>query len=70
MQSNVIPAPEAARRKDCSRQTIYNALSRGDLSEISYGSTRLVLLDEKWKEWMPANRGGRALGDQHQSPEA
>jgi hypothetical protein len=59
MEPNVIPAPEAARRKDCSRQTIYNALDRGDLTEVSFQDSRLVLVDEKWEDWTPAMRGGR-----------
>ena len=59
MDPNVIPAPEAARRKDCSRQTIYNALDRDDLTEVSFEKSRLVVMDEKWDEWAPAMRGRR-----------
>jgi hypothetical protein len=57
-----IPASEAARRKECSTQTIYNALGRGDLNEVNFpGSrTRLVAVDETFRAWEPAETGRRA----------
>jgi len=62
MKPNVLPVPEAARQKCCTRQTIYNALTREDLTEATFEdvNTRLVLLDSKWTSWQPAQRGRRA----------
>ncbi len=56
---NVIPATEAARKKRCSIQSIYNALDRGDLSEIRMGSHRLVARDPKYQRFVVKETGGR-----------
>jgi len=56
---NVLPAAEVARRKGCTTQTVYNALSRGDLTDASVGTHRLVLLDAKFEQWEPKETGGR-----------
>jgi len=57
-----LPVSEAARRKGCSTQTIYNALERGDLNEVGFpgSSTRLVAVDEAFESWAPAETGRRA----------
>jgi hypothetical protein len=51
----------AAEKKGCSRQTIYNALDRGDLTEGSLRNSnmRLVVKDEAWEEWEPTDTGRR-----------
>jgi hypothetical protein len=56
-----LPAAEAARRKGCSTQTIYNALNRGELNEVNFpGSrSRLVATDEAWRSWTPKETGRR-----------
>jgi len=56
-----IPVSEAARRKECSTQTIYNALERGDLNEVNFpgSSTRLVAIDDTFRAWGPAETGRR-----------
>ena len=59
MQANVLPVPAAAEEKGCTRQTIYNALDRGELTETRIGNTRLVLLDAQWKVWTPKDTGRR-----------
>ena len=60
--SPLIPCSEAARRKGCSTQTIYNALSRGDLLEVGFeGSrTRMVAVDHRFEKWTPQETGRRA----------
>lgn len=59
--ATTIPVSEAARRKECSRQTIYNALERGDLNEVTFpgSSTRLVAVDGRFRGWKPAETGRR-----------
>lgn len=62
MDTDVIPCSEAARRKDCSTQTIYNALDRGQLNEVQFeGSrTRMVAVDAAFEAWTPLETGRRA----------
>lgn len=61
MDTNVIPCSEAARRKDCSTQTIYNALDSGTLTEVNFeGSrSRMVAVNDEFQEWTPAETGRR-----------
>jgi len=55
-----IPVSEAARRKGCSTQTIYNALERGELNAVNFpASARLVAVDEAFREWQPKETGRR-----------
>lgn len=42
---------EAARSKKTSRQAIYKALNEKRLTELSVGSTRLVVLDKKFQDF-------------------
>lgn len=46
---DVLSVPVAAEEKDCSRQTIYNALDRGALNGLRTGNTRLVIRDEAYQ---------------------
>jgi hypothetical protein len=61
MDTNVIPCSEAARRKDCSTQTIYNALDTGTLTEVNFeGSrSRMVAVDDDFEAWEPVDTGRR-----------
>jgi hypothetical protein len=64
-EAQLLPPSEAAREKDCSRQTIYNALDRGDLNGLSFKPpgrvrrTRLVKVDAAFQAWHPKETGGR-----------
>ena len=59
MEPNVIPAAEAARRKGCTTQAIYNAVERGVLNGVRVGTSRLIALDEKWDAYAVKETGGR-----------
>lgn len=68
MDPNVIPASEAARRKGCTAQAIYNAIGRGDLTAVRMGRSWLVATDEKWEAYAVRETGGRLhrqYRDQH-----
>lgn len=56
---NVTPVAEAARAKGCTRQTVYNAIERGDLNGVRVGGSRLVMLDEKFDAYQVQETGGR-----------
>lgn len=51
MSENFISVRQAAEIKDCSRQTIYNALDRGDLNGFHAGGFRLVRRDGAFEAW-------------------
>ena len=59
MKPNVIPAAEAARRKGCTTQAIYNAVARGALTGVRVGTSRLVALNAKWEAYAVQETGGR-----------
>lgn len=58
-EPNVILASEAARRKGCTAQAIYNAIDRGDLNAVRMGRYRMVALDEKYEAYRVQETGGR-----------
>ena len=58
-EPNVITADEAARRRGCTRQAIYNALDRGDLTEVKMGAQRLVAVNDAFAEYQVRETGGR-----------
>lgn len=62
MDTDLIPCSEAARRKDCSTQTIYNALDADLLNEVTFegSQSRLVAVDEAFADWSPVETGRRA----------
>ena len=60
---NLTTVRDAAREKACTTQAIYNALDRGDLTEVRLGSTRLVVLDARYERFRVKTTGGRT----HQS---
>lgn len=59
-EPNVIPAAEVARAKGCTRQAVYNAIDRGDLTGVRVGTSRLVMLDAKYERYQVQETGGRA----------
>ena len=44
---------EFAKEKECSRQTIYNAIKRGELDAIKRHSTTLIRETKRNKLWKP-----------------
>ena len=56
----LIPVSEAAKRKECTRQTIYNALDRGDIVGMTFTTVRLVVVNKMFEEWEAKNVGRRA----------
>lgn len=67
MEPNVIPAAEAARRKGCTTQAIYNAVERGALNGLRVGTSRLVALDAKWDAYAVLETGGRLHRTYHRN---
>ena len=55
----LIPVSEAAQRKGCTRQTIYNALERGDLTGRIFNTMRLVVVNEAFEAWSVKDVGRR-----------
>jgi excisionase family DNA binding protein len=69
VEPNVLPASEAARRKGCTAQTIYNAIERGNLNAIRMGGNRLVVKDDKYAAYEVQETGGR-LHERYQEKQA
>jgi hypothetical protein len=61
-EPNVITADEAARRRGCTRQAIYNALDRGDLAEVKMVAQRLVAVDDAFRISGKGDRRADASG--------
>ena len=58
-EANVIAVAEAAKEKGCTAQAIYNALDRGDLTEIRMGGIRLIMKDAAYDAYQVKQTGGR-----------
>ncbi len=48
-----VSTAEAAQRKRCSRQSIFNAIHRGKISAQRIGRSYVVSVDEKFRNWRP-----------------
>ena len=55
----LLSATEAAARKGCSRQTIGNAIRRGEINGTKVGPAWAVLDDDALGRWRPQETGGR-----------
>lgn len=51
---------EAARLLDCSRQTIYDMIKRGDLAYVELGNGKRVLVKDL-KQWVKVNTYNGAM---------
>ena len=58
-EPNVLTVAETARQKGCTRQAVYNALDRGDLTEVKMGAQRLVAWDDAFRRYEVKETGGR-----------
>ena len=54
-----IPVAEAARRKNCTRVTVHNAVKRGDLRFRRYGRDVSIRADETFEKWQPKETWNR-----------
>jgi excisionase family DNA binding protein len=56
----VISFTEAAKVKDCGRNTLYRAADDGRLNTVEVGRRRMIVQDEKWQTFEPKLIGHRA----------
>ena len=49
----VISTNEAAERKGCSPQSIWNAIKRNELTAQQVGRSYIISIDKKFKDWQP-----------------
>ena len=59
IEPNVITVTELAREQECSRQAIYDAIKRGDLSTARLGSHLVIAKDKKYAAYKVRETGGR-----------
>lgn len=67
----VISISKAAEQLRCSRATLYRAIKRGAINHLDTGSAKVIVVDEKWKQYEPERTGGRArmLNEQEEQSE-
>ena len=58
--TDVISFSQAAEQKSCSRATLYRAVDDGRLNDVVVGERRMLIRDEKWKDFEPEFIGLRA----------
>lgn len=63
MEPNVTTITLAAKEKQCSRQAVYNAISRGELTVIQLGGNRMIAKDAKYRRFNIKETGGRLHAD-------
>jgi excisionase family DNA binding protein len=61
----VISFTEAAKVKDCGRNTLYRAADDGRLNAVEVGGRRMIVQDEKWTSFQPNLIGHRARQQAH-----
>jgi predicted site-specific integrase-resolvase len=67
--SDVISFSDAARKKGCSRATLYRAVDDGRLNGVQVSDRQMIVKDEKWTAFEPEFIGRRAqkLSDDNDS---
>ena len=60
VEPNILTVPQAAKEKGCTRQAIYHALNRGDLTPVAMGTFTAIAKDEKYRAYEVKHTGGRA----------
>lgn len=58
--TDVISFTEAAKVKDCGRNTLYRAADDGRLNAIEVGGRRMIVRDAQWRDFQPKLVGHRA----------
>lgn len=56
---NVLTISEAAEEKGCSRQAIYNAIARGQLTRVQLGKITVISRDKRYDAYQVPETGGR-----------
>lgn len=61
---DLITFTEAAEDKDCGRNTLYRAVDDGRLNAVKVGDRKMLVMDEKYRQFQPKWTGARARRDQ------
>ena len=56
---NITTPSQAAKEKDCSQQTIYNALDKNALNGFRVGDSRIIIKDDKYRDFRVQEAGMR-----------
>lgn len=49
----IISVKDAANSKGCSRQTIWNAIKKGDIDGTQIGRSYVIEANQKFEKWQP-----------------
>ena len=61
---DLVSFTDAAREKDCGRNTLYRAARRDELTTVEVGGRTMIVRDEAYDAWKPEWTGARAQQDQ------
>jgi excisionase family DNA binding protein len=57
---DVLSITRAAEQLRCGRATLYRAIERGEINALDTGSAKVIVADEKWRNYEPERTGARA----------
>lgn len=61
---DLISFTDAAREKDCGRNTLYRAANRGQLTTVEVSDRQMIVRDADYRTYKPEWTGARARQDQ------
>ena len=64
---DLVSFTDAAREKDCGRNTLYRAAHRNELTTVEVGGRTMIVRDEAYTTWEPEWTGARAQQDRDTS---
>lgn len=64
---DLVSFTDAAREKDCGRNTLYRAAHRNELTTVDVSGRTMIVQDEAYNTWEPEWTGARAQQDQDTS---
>lgn len=53
MNIEYISAADAARKKSCTRPTVYKAIDQGKLDTETVAGRRVIIVNQRFNDWTP-----------------
>jgi hypothetical protein len=63
--SDLISFTDAARLKDCGRNTLYRAADRGQINTVEVSGRKMIVRDEAFASFEPKWTGARARNEKN-----
>jgi len=65
--TDLISFTDAARKKDCGRNTLYRAADRGQINTTEVSGRKMIVKDEAFASFKPQWTGARARREQDET---